>query len=106
MPEVKKLRRKKPSDYKLVQFRSDASTKAHLDRRVEKLLAMAKKDLRFKKFRKNDMYITCLQLGSMYLEQLLKGGDKSSAELDRLTSYILMRREVQFASTRKTELSM
>lgn len=97
--EVPKFRRKKPTDYRLVQFRSDEKTKDDLEHKIELLSKILKKDSRFKRFRKNDVYITCLDLGINMLTHLI--GDKSKttdAKIQNLVQRIHIRRELQWAN--------
>ena len=103
MPKVKteelpRFRRRQPSEYPLVQFRSDKGTKAELEKGVESLIKILKKDPRFSRFRKNDIYMTCLDLGIDFLFTLATSKSEDSVKrVDRLVKKVHLRRELQWA---------
>jgi hypothetical protein len=100
--DLPRFRRKLPSEYPLVQFRSDMKTKADIDERIELLIKVLKKDSRFKRFRKNDVYMTCLDLGISYFISLLKDHSKvSTAHIEQAVKKVHLRRELQWASDKK-----
>lgn len=98
---VPRFQRKQPSDYRLVQFRSDSKTKFDLEKSVESLAKILKKDARFKRFRKNDIYITCLTIGISHLSRLVNTKDSKTDDLiNQYVQFIEARRELQWANNK------
>jgi hypothetical protein len=94
-----RFQRKQPSDYRLVQFRSDSKTKSDLEKSIESLARILKKDPRFKRFRKNDIYITCLTIGINHLSRLVNTKDpKADDIINQYVQFIETRRELQWAN--------
>lgn len=104
--ESKRLPRKRPSDYPLLQFRCDEVTKKDIELHIHRLARVMKKDPRFDSFRMNDIYITCINLGIDVFSGLIADDKKdNSLLLDKIVKKTELRRELQWAKSKGIKIS-